>query len=242
MIIMPAYNEELNITSVVQDWHSIIERYGDTDSRLVVINDGSKDNTLSVLNSLLSKYPKLEVLDKKNSGHGSTLHFGYQYALRKNANYIFQTDSDGQTSIEDFDKFWTLRESYEAIIGHRKHRQDGFSRIIVTRVLKLVLWAIFGVKISDANTPYRLMNRNLLNRYLQRIPDTYNLTNVMLTVFFVKHQHKVEFVPVHFGQRQAGINSINIPKIIKIGLFAIEDFQRFQVMIKNEASTPKEFS
>ncbi len=44
------------------------------------------------------------------------------------------------------------------VIGYRNKRQDGCSRVFVTKVLKLVIWICFGVKVTDANTPFRLMN------------------------------------------------------------------------------------
>ncbi len=94
--------------------------------------------------------PLLEVLTKPNSGHGATLLYGYSYALRQNADYIFQTDADGQTLSSEFFPFWEERRNSDVIIGHRRHRQDGVSRIIVTKVLKLVLRIIFGLEIIDA--------------------------------------------------------------------------------------------
>jgi len=54
-IVMPAYNEERMIANAVNEWHNIIERIGH-DSKLVIFNDGSKDNTLRVLESIRSRY------------------------------------------------------------------------------------------------------------------------------------------------------------------------------------------
>lgn len=139
-IVMPAYNEEENIRKVVEEWYSVIEvcnSEGDKNSRLLVVNDGSKDATSRIGHELSEKYPYLEFVDKENSGHGATVLYAYRHAIQAKADYIFQTDSDGQTVSVEFWDFWKKRKEYDAIIGYRKHRKDGVSRIIVTKVLKL---------------------------------------------------------------------------------------------------------
>ena len=105
--------------------------------------------------------------------------YGYRYALQCGADYIFQTDSDGQTLASEFPAFWRRRRQYSIQIGNRNHRQDGLSRIFVTKTLRLVLRLIFHLDIPDANTPYRLMSRQALARYINKVPENFNLSNVM---------------------------------------------------------------
>ena len=230
-IVIPAYNEEANIENVVKEWYEIVEKIGDT-SKLVVINDGSKDNTLQKLQELKQNFKQLEVLDKKNGGHGDTVLYGYKYALDNNATYIFQTDSDGQTVASEFWEFWKDRKNYSAIIGHRDTRQDGFSRKIVTKTLKLVLFLIFSLNITDANTPFRLMKYDVLQKYYSMIPEHFNLSNVMLIVLLMKNNEDVEFKHITFRPRQGGVNSINLKKITKIGIQAVKDFRRIKKELK----------
>ena len=231
-IIMPTYNEEANIEEVVKQWHEVVEQFGGKNSKLVVIDDGSKDHTYQKLEELKKDLKSLEVITKSNSGHGATILYGYKYALEKEADYIFQTDSDGQTLTSEFEQFWKQRDIYDAIIGHRNHRKDGFSRIVVTKVLKLVLFCIFGLKITDANTPYRLMSKEILSKYIDKIPKDFNLTNVMLTVLFVNGKENVKFIPITFRPRQGGVNSINLKKIFKIGIQAVKDFRTIKKEMK----------
>ena len=229
-IVMPAYNEEANVENVIKEWHPIVEKAG-PESRLVIVNDGSKDNTYQKLLDLKNNYPQLVPLTKPNSGHGATLLFAYNYALENGADYIFQTDSDGQTRPEEFPPFWEERKLYDAIIGHRNHRQDGISRVFVTKVLKLVIRLVFGVSVTDANTPYRLMPRTTLEKYLPKIPKDFNLSNVILSVLLVKNKDRVKFVPITFRPRQGGVNSINLKKIFKIGINAVKDFRTIKKTI-----------
>lgn len=233
-IIIPAYNEEANIGNVVNEWHAVVDEIGNG-SKLVVIDDGSKDSTYQILTALQKQYPSLLAIRKTNEGHGATLLYGYKYALSQKADYIFQTDSDGQTLPEEFRQFWKKRYEFDAVIGYRNHRKDGFSRIIVTKTLKLVLRIIFGLNVTDANTPYRLMSYTILQKYLPLVPEKFNLSNVMLTVLFLHNNEKVTFIPITFRPRQGGINSINIKKIFKIGLQAVKDFR----IIKKEMEAPE---
>ena len=230
-IIIPAYNEESNIEEVARQWHDVVKNINN-ESRLVIIDDGSKDSTLTVLEGLKKELSQLEVVTKANSGHGATVLYGYNYALENGADYIFQTDSDGQTLPEEFYPFWEERNNYAAIIGHRNHRKDGFSRVIVTKTLKFVLWCIFGLKITDANTPFRLIKREVLQRYITKIPKDFNLSNVMLTVCLVKYKENITFVPITFRPRQGGVNSINFKKIIGIGRQAVKDFRYIKKTLK----------
>ena len=158
-IVMPAYNEEANIEDVIRQWHPVAERINEegNEAHLVIANDGSKDNTFAIMQQLQSKYQYLLPLDKVNSGHGATVLYLYRYAIGNGANYVFQTDSDGQTMPDEFWQMWEHRHEYDFQIGTRGGRQDGFSRIVVTKTLRLVVWLMFHVWVKDANTPFRLM-------------------------------------------------------------------------------------
>jgi glycosyltransferase involved in cell wall biosynthesis len=231
-IVIPAYNEEANIRAVTKEWHEVAVKTG-ADSRLVIVDDGSKDKTYKILAELEKELPQLTALTKPNCGHGATALYGYRYALENGADYVFQTDSDGQTVPDEFWRFWEAREKYAALIGHRIHRKDGFSRIIVTKVLRLALWIVFHLNIPDANTPFRLLKAETLSKYLPLIPSDFNLSNVMLSVCLARYRENIAFIPITFKPRQGGVNSINLRKIVKIGVKAVKDFRR----IKKELDT-----
>lgn len=223
-IVIPAYNEEENIESVVKDWYPVVQRING-ESRLIVVDDGSKDSTYERLTELSKERPQLQALHKENGGHGATLLYGYRYAIDQGADYVFQTDSDGQTLPQEFPAFWELRKEYDMVIGHRRGRQDGISRVFVTKVLKLVCFLCFHVNVPDANTPFRLMKAESLKKEMEHIPKDYNLSNVILAVSFLKKGYRVNYMPITFRPRQGGVNSINMKKIIRIGRQAWKDFK-----------------
>ncbi len=222
--VMPAYNEAENIESVIAQWHPVVERCG-SDCRLVIANDGSKDNTFAIMQSLQAKYPQFVALDKPNSGHGATVLYLYRYAIEHGADYVFQTDSDGQTDPEEFRQMYDNREQYDFQIGSRAGRQDGFSRVVVTKTLKLVVWLMFHVWVEDANTPFRLMKTERLQSIMEVIPPDFFLSNVAIAAIAVKRGERCKWYPITFKPRQGGVNSINLKRIFKIGWKALGDFR-----------------
>lgn len=228
-IVIPAYNESANIQKTIEQWYPIVEKHNDEGrARLVVINDGSKDNTYELLCACAKNRPLLVPLTKPNGGHGPTLLYGYRYAIDQNADYIFQTDSDGQTDPAEFEQFWNQRGRYDAVIGNRTVRGDGKSRKFVENVVCFLLRLIFGVKVPDANAPYRLMKADLVAQYIGKLPDNFNIPNIMLTTYFVYYKEKVKFIPISFQPRQGGKNSINVKKIAGIGWQAVRDFRKLK--------------
>ena len=222
-VVMPAYNEEENIEEVVTSWYPVLEGKS-PESRLVVADAGSKDKTHEILLRMKETMPQIEIISDTGTYHGPKVIALYNYAISKGADYIFQTDSDGQTLPEEFGAFWELRTAYKGIFGHRKVRGDGKSRAFVEKVVCFLLKLYFHVKVPDANAPFRLMNAQTVAKYIGRLDKDYNLPNIMMTTYFSYYGEEMTFKEVTFRPRQGGTNSINIKKIIKIGWKALKDF------------------
>ena len=232
-IVIPAYNEAENIAACVADWYPIVERYGGEGSRLVVIDDGSKDDTNALLCDMAKDRPLLTPLTKTNGGHGSAVLYGYRYAIEHGADWIFQTDADGQTNPGEFDGFWNERNQYDAVIGYRTKRGDGAQRAVVEKVVCLLLRLYFGVKVPDANAPFRLMRTEIVKKYIVRLPWDFYIPNIMLTAYFARYQEKLKFLPISFKPRVKGKNSLNLKRIVKIGWQAMKDFSRLRKNMKD---------
>lgn len=220
---MPAYNEVENIKKIIDDWYPILSGKSDN-SRLIIADYGSNDGTHELLQQLCRNYPKLEILQTDNQYHGPKLIALYDYAIKQGIDYVFQTDSDNQTDPAEFEAFWQQRNLYDGIFGNRTVRGDGKDRAFVEQVVCLLLRLYFGVKIPDANAPFRLMHCNTLKKYLYKLPKDYNLPNIMLATYYVYYNEKCCFREITFKPRIAGNNSVNIPKIIKIGWKSLGDF------------------
>lgn len=223
-VVMPAYNEEENIEEVVRAWYPVLEGKSD-ESRLVIADSGSIDGTHSILMDLRKEFPKLEILENTGKQHGPKIIALYDYSIKQGTDYIFQTDSDGQTDPGEFAAFWNMVSQYDAILGHRHVRGDGKQRAFVENVVCFLLKIYFGVSVPDANAPFRLMKADVVKKYLYRLDADYNLPNIMITTYFSYYKENIAFKKITFKPRQGGVNSINIPKIVKIGWKALGDFR-----------------
>ena len=227
-IAIPCYNSAAYMEKAIKSCMADAERI-----EIIIVDDGSSDATAEIADRYAALYPDtIKAVHKENGGHGATVLFGYNYAIENGADYIFQTDSDGQTLPAEFEEFWNLRKDYDMVIGHRKGRQDGFSRVFVTKVLKAVCLLCFHVNVQDANTPFRLMKAESLKKEIVNIPKDYNLANVIVSVLFIKKGYQVKYLPITFRPRQGGVNSINFKKITKIGQKALKDFIRINKIMK----------
>ncbi|MBP8968541.1 MAG: glycosyltransferase family 2 protein [Lachnospiraceae bacterium] len=231
-IIIPAYNEEENIINVVKSWYPILEK-ASKDSKLVIINDGSKDNTQKILDSIKNNYPNLVVIEKENGGHGSAVYAGYKYGVDNHADFIFQTDSDMQTLSSEFDLFWEKRNNFTAVFGYRPTRGDGHDRAFVEKIVCLIVRLFFHTEVPDANAPFRLFKRETLEKYLKLIDPDYFLPNIILTAFYARSKEKIEFLPITFLAREKGEQTINIKKIIRIGFKSLKDFKQYNKRLSN---------
>lgn len=228
--VMPAYNEAENIEVTLKDWYPVIEQINkeaNVEARLVIADDGSRDNTFQKMIELSAtgRFPFFEPITKQNGGHGQTVLYLYRHAIENGADYIFQTDSDGQTNPAEFWQLYKNRHLHDFQIGYRKGRQDGFSRVFVTKTLRFLVWLMFGVWVTDANTPFRLMQKDKLRAIMDIIPEDYFLCNVAISAIAKKWRYNIKFYPITFKPRQGGVNSINLKRIVKIGMRALSDFR-----------------
>jgi dolichol-phosphate mannosyltransferase len=226
-VVMPVYNEAANIGSVVREWFGVFAKVAPRFS-LFAINDGSKDKTAAELISLSRELgPRLQVINKTNSGHGQTCRYGYEYALNEEAAWIFQIDSDGQCDPAYFEQFYANRAAYDCIFGYRRTRDDGLGRLVISRCCRALLGLLTGKYLHDANVPYRLIRASALRRALRRVPADVDLQNIALTIALKREPGlRWKHFPIHFRARQGGENSINYPKIAQMGLAFLRDFRR----------------
>ena len=121
LIIIPAYNEEASISNVV---NNIYEHYTNVD--VVVINDGSKDNTL-----IEAKKTKATVIDLPcNLGIGGAMQTGYMYAFKNNYDIAIQVDADGQHDVSYIKDMIEIIETGQAnmVIGSRFIENTGYKQ------------------------------------------------------------------------------------------------------------------
>ena len=199
-IIIPVFNEQDIIEKVINDWLFIAKKF---DGFIIVINDGSSDNSLKILKKINKKNKRLIIINKKNSGHGPTVYTGYEMALKKKFKFIFQVDSDDQFFSKDFDKLWQLRDDNLLILGFRKKRYDSFHRLIITRILKVFNLILFRKFVPDANIPYRLIGYKFLKKNFKFISSKSLAPNILISIKAAKDK-KIKSLVVSHKERLTG--------------------------------------
>ncbi len=214
-VVMPCYNEEDIIEKVVRNYYEEISSCSE-DLEFIVIDDSSSDHTRNILEKLKIELSKLRVLKTaSNSGHGKAMRMGYESARGE---FIFQVDSDNQFEIKDFQKLFALKDEFSFVLGFRKNRQDALHRKILTKIISIVDFILFGVWINDANCPFRLIKRETLNSLLKSIDNDAVAPNIMISILAKKKGIRMIEVPVRHYQRKSGVVSIANWRLVKFAL------------------------
>jgi glycosyltransferase involved in cell wall biosynthesis len=215
-VVMPAYNEEESVRHVAEEWlETLKQNY--PDFIFLALNDGSRDSTLAILDSIAGREKNFRVIDKLNSGHGQTCLQGYRIALKEAAEWILQIDSDGQCDPVYFKRFLDRGSREKTIYGWRKSRDEGCRRLWISRFVTLFAFGATGVWVKDANVPYRLMHRSTLERIVGFVPRDFHLANILVAVLQEKY-FGISWVPIHFRNRIGGTASVKTYSFVKHGL------------------------
>jgi glycosyltransferase involved in cell wall biosynthesis len=226
-VVMPIYNEEASISAVVGEWFDCL-RIVCPNFVIFAIDDGSTDDTRKILASLEDELgSRLRILSKTNSGHGPSCREGYEIALASGAEWIFQTDSDGQCDPVFFHTLFQDRSRYDCIFGYRRSRDDGVARKLISCCCRLFVWFASGSYLKDPNVPYRLLRAGVLRKALRRVPADSDLQNIGLSVA-LNWQPAVrwKYFPIHFRARRSGKSCINYSKIMRTALELLRDLRR----------------
>jgi dolichol-phosphate mannosyltransferase len=233
-LVMPAFNEADCIASVVQNWiKGVSELFASVseDFRVIVVNDGSKDNTGHILDSLGRREKHLVVVHQKNGGHGKALLTAYEKALEFSPEWVFHVDSDDQFKPSDFKKIWDLRATSKFLMGCRVQRHDPLHRLIITRIMRSLVFLFFGAFLKDANIPFRLIRTDYLRKLLKALPSNVFAPNIFLSVLAAKDGQDLKFIPVTHEERKTGQVSIVKWGLIKVCIRSAREllFFRFSV-------------
>lgn len=229
-MVMPVYNEEGAVGEVIKKWATKFQELK-INYEIHVYDDGSKDNTGKILDEIYEKNKNnsqvnlnLTVHHKTNSGHGPTILLGYRECSHSRienpaATWIFQTDSDDETSPNDFIKLWEKRNEYDFLIGIRSGdamAERPFARKIISLISRLAVWSLYGRGVSDINTPFRLMRVEKFQDYFFKIPDDTFAPNVILSGIACKNKFKIFETNISCQNRKTGEVSIKKWKLFKV--------------------------
>lgn len=233
---MPAYNEQDCMAEVVKIWSDLLDNeFAGENTRLIVVNDGSKDNTGKILDELKPQFPKLIVVHQQNGGHGNAVVHAYRKAVELGAEYIFQTDSDDQFIPEDVKLLWAKRNQSKFILGYRQIRHDDPFRLLITRILRYSMFFVYGTFIMDSNIPFRLIEGNFLKKLLSQLPSPVPFApNIFLAIMAKKSGQELFNIPIVHKERATGEVSIRKMKLLKVCWQSFNELLDFRLTLNSK--------
>lgn len=233
LLIIPAYNEEENILKVC----NTIEEYNKkTEQKLdyVVINDGSKDNTIKILKDNNLNYVNLI----NNLGIGGAVQTGYKYAYENEYDIAIQFDGDGQHDVNYVEKICRplLDGQADMVIGSRylnkkeSEFQSTFMRRFGSNIITFFIKLFCGKKITDPTSGFRAVNQSVIKEFAEEYPTEY--PEPESTVSLLVNKYKIIETPVSMNAREGGVSSIRFGKtvdyMVKVVLAIIIDSISFR--------------
>lgn len=214
LFVIPAYNEEASILKTCSQITNYNKK-NKTNYDVVVINDGSKDNTEQVLQDNNINHIQLV----NNLGIGGAVQTGYKYALENEYDYAIQFDGDGQHNVAYADKLLEPLRNNKAdmTIGSRFIENIGTFKSSATRRMGIKLISFFiklvtGKKIYDTTSGMRAINRKLITKFASSYPTEY--PEPVSTTLILKEKYRIKEVAVEMNERKMGVSSIRAWKSI----------------------------
>ena len=214
-IFFPAYNDSGTIASMVVS-ALLAARALTPDHEVIVVNDGSRDNTPQILDELARLYPQVRIVHHpKNRGYGGALQSGIRAATKE---LIFYTDGDAQYDPAEMAALWPAMEDGVAVVnGYKISRSDPLHRIVIGRVYHHVVSLMFGLTVSDVDCDFRLIRRSVFERV--RLEKTSGVICLEMMKKIQDAGFTIVEVPVHHYHRAHGRSQFfNVRRVFRTGI------------------------
>lgn len=223
LVVIPAYNEALNIEKTVNDLE-----VNAPEVDYVVINDGSKDNTLEVLQKNDFNY----IDGFCNLGLFGAVQTGFKLAIKENYDVVIQFDGDGQHSAKYIAPLVKeIENGNNIVIGSRfvDEKKPFTARMIGSRLIAGAIKMMTGKTITDPTSGFRAYDKNCIIDYANEMnnppePDT--------LVYMLRKQRKIKEIQVQMSDREFGESYLNLVNTIKymsrmmVSIFLIQPFRK----------------
>ena len=203
-IVIPAYNEAKALPVTIPQ---VLEYCKENHWKLIVVNDGSKDNTAEVLQSFADQ-PRLKVVHHKlNRGYGGALKSGLRAV---DTDYAITFDADGQHKLEDVSRLCEtmLREDADMVVGARTSKKPHWYRELGKWLIRRIAAMMMPMPLKDLNSGFKLYRTDLVQKYLDLCPDSMAFSDV-IAMIFLNQRHKVVEQTIEVLPRLSGESSIS---------------------------------
>ena len=208
-IVVPAWNESGTLVDLSERIRRVLEA-SNTAYELIVVDDGSDDDSEVVLRRLQRQDPRIQPLFLgKHEGKSAALQAGFEVTRGL---WVVSMDADLQDLPEELPRLLEAlqRDGVDMVQAWRKTRKDSWSKVLASRVFNLLSWFLSGVKMRDANCGFKAFRRGSLE-YLQLGPGEHRFVPVLATRAGL---HVIE-VPVRHARRACGSSRYGLERCSK---------------------------
>lgn len=202
-IVVPVFNEEKSLGVLIPQWLEYCEKMG---CKLVIVNDGSTDNSKNILSSFHSDFLKV-INHKINMGYGAALKTGIRSAETEIAVTI---DADGQHKLADIENLLNVFVACDAdmVIGSRRNiKIRNIYREIGKRIIRKLISFLFSTIIYDINSGMKMFKTDFAKKYISICPDSMAFSDIFVLIFINKGHLVIEH-PIELNERIAGKSTI----------------------------------
>jgi len=160
-VFFPAYNDAPSLPTLIGKSFDVLEKNVE-DFEVIVVNDGSFDNTGAVLAQLAEQYgPRMRIVTHAvNRGYGGALRSGFEAATKE---FVFYTDGDGQYDVGELPKLLEcMKPGVSFVNGYKMERNDPAHRIWIGKAYNQFARILFQVSLRDIDCDFRLIRRSLI--------------------------------------------------------------------------------
>ncbi len=198
-VFFPCYNEQDNITRVVEQALTVLEKLN-ADFEVIIVNDGSSDSTGQIADEIAGQKDRVKVVHHgTNLGYGAALQTGFKAATKE---LVFYTDGDGQFDINEMPPLLGLMEQYDIVSCYRLNRQDNLIRKINGWCWTKLVCLLFGMKIRDIDCAFKLYKREIFDNI--KVVSTGALIDAEILARAVRKGYRVTQQGIHHYPRTAG--------------------------------------
>ena len=196
-VFMPAYNEEKNVGKTIEQVLKVLQTLNLRSYEVIVVNDGSKDNTAGVVEEWEKKDKHVKLVNHdQNKGYGEAVKTGIYSAKY---DFLVFIDSDGQFDFSDITKFIDRIESenVDIVVGYRVNRKDSLMRIFNGWGWTQLANILFGLGVKDVDCAFKLFDRKVIDT----IPHLESTRGAMINPELLAKSKKANFKIVQVGVR-----------------------------------------
>lgn len=211
-IVVPVFNEEDALPQLIPSLYEVLNATGHA-FEVIIVNDGSGDNSISVLRQLSEQYSSLRVVDfRRNYGQTAAIMAGIQYA---SGEILISIDADLQNDPKDIPRLLNkIDEGFDLVSGWRKQRKDSpVKRTLLSKIANFIISKISGVHLHDYGCTLKAYRRALIKDI-----KLYGEMHRFIPIYAKWMGARITEIPVNHHPREFGVSKYGMERIVKVTL------------------------